>query len=168
MGRSVDSFRFLSRATRRVVEAWIAREREREAPFTPLAQPLADCTLALVSTAAIALRDDRPFDVEGERRNPWWGDPSYRVIPRGASARDVRIYHTHIDPSYAERDINCILPLQRVEELAAAGEIGAVAASHYSFMGYLLRPDELLATSVPAMIERMRADGVDVALLVPV
>jgi hypothetical protein len=35
-------------------------------------------------------------------------------------------------------------------------------------MGYLLRPREFLATSVPAMIAGMQAERVDVALLVPV
>ncbi len=59
------------------------------------------------------------------------------------------------------------LPLDRADELAASGEIGAVAPTHYSFMGYLLQPEEFLRTSVPAMIERMRAESVDLALLVP-
>jgi len=157
-------------ATRRLVRSWAERDaaQVREIPWTPLAKPLRECTLALVSSSGIARRDDRPFDQEGERRNPWWGDPSFRVIPRETTTADVRVWHLHVDPSLAESDLDCALPLARLRELEAAGEIGASAPSHYSFMGYILKPRELLERSVPAMIARMRAEGVDAVLLVPV
>lgn len=168
MSRPVDSYRFVGRATRTIARAWIAREPAREIPWTPLAKPLGQATVALVSSAAVALRTDRPFDQEGERRNPWWGDPSYRVIPRQATERDVRLYHLHIDPAHGERDLDCTLPLRRLAELEAAGEVGRSAPSHYSFMGYLPDAREFLAASVPAMIRRMKDEAVDAVLLVPV
>lgn len=85
------TMRALDPATRRIMEAWIAREPAREIPWCPLPRPLPEATVALVSSAAVALATDQPFDQDGERRNPWWGDPSFRVIPRelprgGASA----------------------------------------------------------------------------------
>ena len=82
---SIDSYRFLDFATRQVMKAWTARQRANDTPFTPLAKPLSECTVALVSTAGVARNDDRPFDQDGERRNPWWGDPSFRVIPLGTT-----------------------------------------------------------------------------------
>ncbi len=167
MDKPVDSLRFLDGMTKRLVKTWASREEPREIPWTPLARKLADCTVALISSAAIALKTDRPFDQEGERRNPWWGDPSYRILPNTATERDVRIYHLHIDPSYAQQDLNCLFPLQRLEELAQAGEIGRSAPRHYSFMGYLLKPDQLLRESVPAIIENLHADRVDAVVLVP-
>jgi len=60
------------------------------------------------------------------------------------------------------------LPLRRLAEAEAQGQIGRVAPSHYSFMGYLLDPAEFLERSVPAMVERMRAEAVDAAVFVPV
>ena len=45
---------------------------------------------------------------------------------------------------------------------------GAAAATHYSFMGYILQPRQLLASTAPAIAARMAAEAVDVALLVPV
>ena len=60
------------------------------------------------------------------------------------------------------------LPLRRLAEAEAAGRIGRVAPSHYSFMGYLLDPAEFLQHSVPAIIERMREESVDAAVFVPV
>ena len=154
--------------TRRLVRSWAAREPEREPVFSALATPLASCRVALLSTAGLALRDDRPFDQAGEERNPWWGDPSHRVIPRGTPGSALQCYHLHIDPRPIEEDLNCALPLERLEELAAAGVIGEVADAHYSIMGYLLDTAELERETVPQIAESMRAEGVEVALLVPV
>ena len=100
-------------------------------------------------------------------RDPWWGDPSFRVIPRTATECDVRAYHLHLDNRYVEQDLNCALPLARLLELERAGEIGRSAPSHYSFMGYILQPETLLERSTPAMIERMRGEHVDIVLLAP-
>ena len=83
MSSGVDSYRFLDFASRQVMKAWAARERAGEIPFAPLGKPFNACTVALISTAGIARNDDKPFDQEGERRNPWWGDPSFREIPFG-------------------------------------------------------------------------------------
>jgi len=167
MTKVVDSYRFVGGVTKRLVQLWIKLEPPREIPWTPLSKPLSDCTVALISTGGIALKTDRPFDQEGERQNPWWGDPSYRIIPQTAKTEDIRVYHQHVDPSLAERDLNCLLPLERLSELAAMGKVGRVAPSHYSFMGYLLEPQELLEKSIPAIIEHLRADAVDVVVLVP-
>jgi D-proline reductase (dithiol) PrdB len=123
--------------------------------------------VALITSGGIALETDRPFDREGERQNPWWGDPSYRIIPQTASTEDIRVYHQHIDPSLAEQDFNCLLPIDRLAELEATSKVGRAAPAHYSFMGYILEPEELLEKSIPAIIERLRADEVDVVVLIP-
>ena len=68
---SIDSYRFLDFATRQVMKAWTDRQTFDAIPFTPLAKPLRECKIALVSTAGIARNDDWPFDQDGERRNPW-------------------------------------------------------------------------------------------------
>jgi D-proline reductase (dithiol) PrdB len=94
-------------------------------PFTRLAKRLSECTVALVSTAAIVRNDDRPFDQEGERRNPWWGDPSFRV---GTSESDVRLYHLHIDPRFGQADLDVVLPMRRLTELAQEGVVFASPA----------------------------------------
>jgi D-proline reductase (dithiol) PrdB len=165
--KQVDSYRFLDRSTKKLVQAWIGLETPREIPWTPLSKPLEESTVALISSAGLALKTDRPFDQEGERQNPWWGDPSYRLLPRTATEEDVRLYHLHIHPRVAEQDLNTILPLQPLLELEDGGEIGCSAANHYSFMGYILEPRVLLEESTPAMIRHMQRDGVDVVVLVP-
>lgn len=167
MTDTVDSYRFTDAITKRLVKAWIKLEPRRDIPWTALKTPLSECSVALISSAAIALKTDKPFDQEGERRNPWWGDPTYRVIPDTAQSGDIRVWHMHIDPRPAESDMNCLLPLQRLRELVVAGRAGRAAPSHYSFMGYQLDPTVLLESTMPSIIERLRSDRVDLAVLIP-
>ena len=164
---TIDSYRFLDFASRQVLKAWAARQEPGVIPFTPLAKPLCECTVALVSTAGVARHDDRPFDQEGERRNPWWGDPSYRAIPLGTTEKDVGLYHLHIDPRFGEADLDVVLPMRRLAELAREGVVGRPAPTHYSVMGYILEPTELVERTAPAIAERMRAERVDAAALFP-
>ena len=165
--KTVDSYRFTGSITRRILETWIRQERPRPVPWTPLGKPVSECTVALLTSGGVALKSDQPFDQEGERRNPWWGDPSYRIIPRTATTQDIEIYHLHINPEFGRKDLDCLLPIQRLAELQAAGEVGQVAPSHYSIMGYLPRPDEMLTRSVPAIIRHLKEEGADVLVLVP-
>lgn len=150
-----------------MIKSWIGLEKPRPIPWTPLPKPLSECSVTLLSSAGIALKTDQPFDQEGERRNPWWGDPSFRILPNTATEKDVRLYHLHVDPSYAAQDLNCLFPLQRLQELEQAGEIGRSTPRHYSIMGYILQPGELLNQTTPAIIRNLKEDGADVVVLVP-
>jgi len=167
MTKTVDSFRFVSGITKRMIKNWIGMEKPRRIPWTPLAKPLSGCTVALLSSAGIALKDDKPFDQESERQNPWWGDPTYRILPKTATEKDVRLYHLHIDPSYAEQDLNCLFPLQRLQEMKNSGRVGRMSERHYSIMGYILKPERLLRETVPALIRNLKEDKADVVVLVP-
>jgi D-proline reductase (dithiol) PrdB len=164
---AIDSYRFLDFASRQVMKAWAARQEPGVIPFTPLAKPLGECAVALLSTAGVARHDDLPFDQEGERRNPWWGDPTFRMIPLGTTAKDVRLYHMHIDPRFGESDLDVVLPMRRLTELSREGFVGPPAPTHYSVMGFILDPTELVEKTAPAIAERMRAERVDAAALVP-
>jgi D-proline reductase (dithiol) PrdB len=163
----MDSYRFLDFVSRQVIKAWVERERARPIPWTPLREPLARSRIAIVSSAGIALKRDAPFDQEGERRNPWWGDPTFRVVPQGTTAEEVGLYHMHIDTRFGEEDLDVLLPGQRLAELVRDGIVGAAAPSHYSIMGYILQPRELEDVTAPAIAARMKAEGVGGALLVP-
>lgn len=164
---SIDSYRFLDFATRQIMKAWASRQEPGVIPFTPLRTPLRECTVALISTAGIARNDDRPFDQEGERRDPWWGDPSFREIPLGTTENDIRIYHLHIDPRFGEADLDVVLPMRRLSELAHEGVVGRPAPRHYSIMGYILDATVLVTETMPAIVERLRSDAVDAVVLVP-
>jgi hypothetical protein len=165
----IDGFRLLDPATRRVMRAW--RDREplpTDIPWAEMSKPLAESRVALVSTAAIARLDDTPFDQETERRDPWWGDPTHRVIPRDVTSDEVRVYHLHIDPRPASEDLDCVLPLRRLDQLVESGTVGSSAPDHYSIMGYILQPRDLVEETAPKIAEALVRDEVDFVLLVPV
>ena len=167
MAKTIDSYKFVSGITKRTMQTWTKMESPREIPWTPLDKSLSKCRVALISSGGIALKSDIPFDQEGERQNPWWGDPTHRVIPRGTKTEEIKLYHLHVDPSFVEADINSLLPIDRLEELSAAGEIGAVAPSHYAFMGYNLQPTILLEETTPKIIRNLKDEAVDAVVLVP-
>lgn len=167
-GKVVDSYRFAGPAAK-IMQRAIPQEPQYDfIPWAPLSKPLPQCRVSLLTTAGISLRTDMPFDMERERQDPLWGDPSFRKLPHWASEKDVEVNHIHIKADYIYQDLNVALPLQRFQELAHLGEIGEVAPTHYSIMGYNTDPTELVCTSAPQIAEGMKAEGVDVAFLVPV
>ena len=122
--------------------------------------PVAQRKVALVSTAGLHRRGDLPITP---------GSPDYRVIPAETPANDLVMSHvsTNFDRTGFQLDWNVVLPLDRLRELAQAGRIGGVASRHYSFMGAIGELDGLKSRAVE-LAEKMRADSVDTALLVPV
>src|SRR5262244_2030854 len=94
-------------------------------PWTPLRKPLVDCTVALISTGGVHLRSDRPFNLNG--------DPTFRVIPKGAVSSDLAISHQAYDRTDALKDINLVFPLERLRELESERVIGRLSEEHYGF-----------------------------------
>ena len=168
LAKRVRSHPFVDGPTRKLVRSWIEREPAHPVPWAPLTKPLSACRVALVSSAGIARHDQPPFDQERERRDPWWSDQSWRPIPLDTTEDDAGIYHLHIDTRFAEQDLDCVLPLRRLQELRVDGIVGDIAATHYSFMGAILEPRQLLASTAPAIAARLAEQAVDVAVLVPV
>lgn len=166
---TIDSYRFLDFASARVLRAWAGRDAlaRRPIPWAPLTKPLGECTVALLTTAGVARRDDRPFDEEGERRDPWWGDPTWRAIPQGTSEPQVDLHHLHIDRRFGREDLDVVLPMRRLAELAAERVVARPAAVHYSIMGYQLRADVLERETATQIAADMKSRGVDAAVLVP-
>lgn len=128
------------------------------APFVA-GPPLGTRRVALISTAGLGMRGDRPFAV---------GAADYRVIPGAARAGDLVMSHisTNFDRTGFQEDWNVVFPIDRLRELAEAGRIGSVADFHYSFMG-ATAPDAMEAAA-RELAGHLRADAVDAALLVPV
>jgi D-proline reductase (dithiol) PrdB len=165
---SVDSFRWLPGGIAAYYRG-LPLQKVEPIPWTPLAKPIEKCRFALVTTAGLYMKDRDPsFDLDGERRNPFWGDPSYRVIPREVRQEEIGVAHLHINPADLLADMNVVLPVQRFLELEAAGKIGALAPSHYSFMGYQPDSSEWENRYAPEVARRMKDEGVEAALLTPV
>lgn len=134
-------------------------------PWAPLEKSLAECRLALVSSAGMVLPGQEPFD-ETVRGGDW----SFREVPADAPVASLRETHRSeaFDHSGMRRDPNLAFPLDRVRELEAEGRIGSVAPRHVSLMGSLSAPGRFERDTAPEVARRLVADGVDAALLVPV
>ncbi|RMF93593.1 MAG: hypothetical protein D6736_01505 [Nitrospinota bacterium] len=133
-------------------------------PWTPLPKPLSTCTVALVTTAGVHRRDDQPFDMTDPD-----GDPSYREIPGDWPLEELTITHDYYDHSDADKDLNIVFPLQRLQEFQAEGRIGRLAPVHYSFMGHIDKHHlpVLLYETAPEVATKLKEQKVDVVLLTP-
>jgi D-proline reductase (dithiol) PrdB len=169
-GRTVDPWRFAGSFIAKALGGAIPDEPDHEPiPWTPLEKPLAACRVALLSTAGLSMRGDAPFDMEYERQHPTRGDSSWRRIRSDATSASVDVNHLHIDTGYIERDLNVALPLERLHELVAEGEVGDAAATHYSIMGYQGgNTTALVEHSAPEIAAAMQSEEVDLAILAPV
>lgn len=134
------------------------------APWTPPRRPLAQSTVALVTTAGLHLRGDRPFVTDTKS-----GDTSYRVIPADTPPAELLQSQTSIgfDRTPIYQDLNVSFPVDRLRELAAQGRIGGLARDFYSFMGALRNPKGIIEQTGPEVARRLLAEGVDVVLLTP-
>lgn len=167
---AVDSFRFLPRL---IATFYRMTEREPEypIPWTPLPRPVTECKFGLVTSAGLYCQgQEPPFDLARERENPKWGDPTYRTIPADVDPEQIGISHLHLNPEPIETDVNVVLPLQRMKELAENGRIGDLADHHYAFMGYQGFPPDATAWGEqygPEVAAKFKAEEVDCVLLTP-
>jgi hypothetical protein len=168
--REVDPWRFTGSFLRNVLSARIPDEPAHDPiPWTPVAKPLSESKVALLSTAGLSMKGDAPFDMEMERQNPMRGDPSWRALRADATSGTIEANHLHIDTGYILRDLNVALPLDRLREQVGEGVVGAMAETHYSIMGYQGNDaSELEEKSAPAIAAAMKREEVDLALLAPV
>jgi D-proline reductase (dithiol) PrdB len=167
-GKKVDGFRFLPPSLKAWIRTFIPDEEFKgPIPWTPLRKPLNQTTFSLVTSAGISLKTDFPFDMEREKREPVWGDRSYRTIPRGTTEKDINVNHLHINTHYIREDINVILPLGHFEEFERERIIGRLAPTSYSFYGFQWKNTEFLEEAIKPISERMKREGVEAVLLTP-
>ena len=148
-------------------EQWARRHRFVEAtsvPWARVAKPVKDSAIALVTTAGVHLASDPAFDMSDPE-----GDPSFRVIPSDVDLRRLTITHKYYDHAAADRDINVVLPVERLRELADEGRVGSVTPRMYSFMGHIdgRHLATLIDETAPTVADRLRADGTDAVFLTP-
>jgi D-proline reductase (dithiol) PrdB len=114
---------------------------------------------AIVSSAGLCLRGENPF--RGR-------DADYRAIPSGTRPEQLLTSHISVnfDRTGLQEDWNVAFPLDRLNELAAEGTVGSVAATHYSFMG---ASDPMqMEPHARELAGRLKGDQVDAVILAPV
>lgn len=130
------------------------------APWTPITKSLTESRVALISSGGVHHEDQPPF-------RPDKNDLTFREIPSDTDAHELRISHDYYDHADAEKDVNCVFPIERMRELAADGFIGGLSQVHFTFMGRIFRKTALITEMIPVLITRLKALNVDLTFLVP-
>ncbi len=166
--KRVDGFRFLPPGLRAWIQTFIPEEEFKGSiPWTPMSKPLSQTTIALVTSGGISLKSDPPFNMEREKREPLWGDRSFRMIPRGTTEKDIDVNHLHINTTYIKQDINVILPLARMAEFEQERIIGRLAPTAYSFYGFQWQNNDFLKEAIEPISKKMKIEEVEAVLLTP-
>ncbi len=132
------------------------------APITPLGKPLARCRVAMLTSGGVSCRNAPPFNPQA--RN----DLRLDTVPSDTDSGFFAINDGYYNHSDADRDINCIFPIDRLRELASEGVIGEVAPNHYSgFMGRIYVRAAVVNEAAPALARKLKEEQVDAFLLVP-
>ncbi len=116
--------------------------------------------LALITTAGLHLRNDRPFQLDP--------DDFYRVIPGDVKTNELVMSHlaASFDRSAFQRDCNVVFPIDRLREMAREGAIGSLADFHYSVSSaHQAEEFQAPATEIAGLLKK---DGVNAVLLLPV
>ena len=132
------------------------------APLTPMRKRLGECRVALLTSGGVSRKDTEPFNPQA--RN----DLRLDAIANDTAADFFAIHDDYYNHGDADRDINCIFPLERLRELAAENVIGSVAPHHYSgFMGRTYIRTAVINEAAPALARKLRDESVDAFVLVP-
>jgi hypothetical protein len=136
-----------------------------EVPFHRLARPLAECRVAIVTTAA----PYQPGRGDQGPGAPYNADAKFYAVYSGDcdTDPDLRIAHVAIDRQHTTgEDPASYFPLAALRRAAAAGRIGGIAAR---FHGVPTNRSQrtTLAVDGPEIVARCRDDAVDAVLLVP-
>ena len=125
-------------------------------PRHPLPVPLENARVGLVTTAGAHLPEQDPISPTGE----------VRLVPVEEAAR-LQLTHIGYDTARASRDPDVVVPVRALQRLVGERFIGSLAPTLVSGMGFVPRGGDIFDRSVPVAVEALRADNVDLALLVP-
>jgi hypothetical protein len=140
--------------------AWVIHDA---APWSRVARPLRESTIALLSTCGLYRVDAHvPFDAWNDL-----GDPSFREIHVDTPRDRLRIAHSHYNHAQISADVNVAVPMDPFRRLVQEGAVGRIYPWVYSFMGYLPEPRQLVVETAPVVARRLAEDGVDAAFLTP-
>ncbi len=131
-------------------------------PLAKLSKPLREARLAFISTAGVQRKGTLPFDTV----HPV-GDYTFRRVPSGSKPAELEIHQLKYPTVGANRDLNVIFPIERLQELTDERVIGSLTENFYSFIGYNMDPERLEQTLAEEIADAVEAENADVALLAP-
>lgn len=127
-----------------------------------LKKPLAESRLTFVTTSGVQVKGTLPFDTA----HPV-GDYTFRRVPSNSKVSDLEIHQLKYPTAGADKDLNVIYPIERLQELAKEKIIGGLTENFYSFIGYNMDAERLERTLAEDIAEAVEAEKPDVVLLAP-
>jgi len=121
--------------------------------------PLSEATVAIVTSASLHHPDDDDFAPN---------DTGYRVLSAGRRDYVLGHWSPNFDTMGFALDYNTVFPIDRLDELASTGTIGAVADEHLSYAGNQFDLSGVRLDSGPAGAAYLKKQGVDVVIFTPV
>jgi len=131
-------------------------------PLAKLKKPLVESRLTFVSTSGVQPKNTLPFDTA----HPV-GDYTFRRVPSDSKPSDLEIHQLKYPTVGAEKDLNVIFPIERLQELAEKKTIGGLTKNFFSFIGYNMEAERLEKTLAEDIADAVEAEEPNVALLAP-
>ena len=135
-------------------------ESQNAPAWTPLTKPLSDSKVGLICTGGIYAAGQTAFHFKD--------DTTYRTISTDVDVEDLRATHFAYDLTDARKDINVVFPVEQLRTMVDEGVIDSIAPDAYTLMGGIYSTRRVREELIPALVDRVLADEVDVVLLVPV
>ena len=137
-------------------------EKADHVPLARLGKPLAQARLSFVSTAGVQPKGSLPFDTV----HPI-GDYTFRAVPSQARPSELEIHQIKYLTFGANRDLNVIFPIERLQELASDGTLGGLTDHFFSFIGYNMHPERLEHELAEGIADAVCREHADIVLLCP-
>ncbi|APF26137.1 D-proline reductase (dithiol) protein PrdB [Clostridium botulinum] len=125
--------------------------------WAPLTKALKDCKVGFATAGGIHIKTQEPFKTAG--------DFTYRIIPSDTPSSELMVTHGGFDNSDINKDVNAMLPIDRLHELAKEGFIGSVSPVLIGFMGGGGNVQKFREETGPAIAKIFKDEGVDIVLL---
>ncbi|MEE2688234.1 MAG: glycine/sarcosine/betaine reductase selenoprotein B family protein [Pseudomonadota bacterium] len=135
-----------------------------DAPFMPLSKPLAESRVALVSTGEVEVKGLDLTEDENQMGNV---GGVYSIPSDTLEDRLFSVSHSYDKHATTLDDVNAYFPSARLHEAVEEGRIAGLTERFIGvYNAYSQR--RTIERDAPEVLKRLRQDGADVALMVPV
>ncbi|MEE3327659.1 MAG: glycine/sarcosine/betaine reductase selenoprotein B family protein [Myxococcota bacterium] len=138
--------------------AWV--KNEAPSALAPLPCPLPEASLTLIASGGIYRQGQRAFHFKD--------DSSYRLIDTDVPMNELRVTHFAYDVSDARSDPNVVFPLEGLRQMVSEKRLGRLTPKAITFMGGIYSARRVREDLAPQIVQEVRDQRADIALLVPV
>lgn len=145
-------------------------------PFTPLAKPLSETSIGLVTSSGHFVTGDDQSGLDQDDMTQDWAIarindflravPVLSEIPKDLPAAELRVRHPGYDIRSVSHDPEVALPRLPLEQAQEDGRIGRLSPTLYSFVGACSQGR--LKNELDEWIHRWKNQGIEALFLVPV